>query len=402
MQVLDLPGQVPANVRQFVEQELRQYVVLSGRDMLFDFCGIGGGPGLPKRLLAVGTDAGHVREIIRACRSAGLSVARVEPAALACAAAIRRGEGQADPRGDLLLGQLDGGCLTVCQFRRGNLELVRVREAPADAGTAESFSQWLAAELRAALMYGDGEIRRDHGPQRITVLVQDLAFSAPEMQRCLATEAQMEQATVVDARAGGYWPGGVEPKEDAAPQGVSPAAFGAAAGLLDRQAGDLRVNLLPEEVTRARLAWRRLLVAANVAAWVFLALLVLVQFVARTTGAKRTRIEETRISRQLHATPALLAQERFVADEIAHIRRDLERLDTVRSRQRVNWPDVLHAARRAVPATVGLEQLASPDGRSLVLKGRAPSCEAAEQFIRNLDGGGFVEYQIECSLKPVP
>jgi hypothetical protein len=54
------------------------------------------------------------------------------------------------------------------------------------------------------------------------------------------------------------------------------------------------------------------------------------------------------------------------------------------------------------------------------LKGLAPSCEAAQQFVRNLDArglfaavtltrmerrqeaGNLIEYQIECSLQPVP
>jgi Tfp pilus assembly protein PilN len=231
----------------------------------------------------------------------------------------------------------------------------------------------------------------------------------------------MERVAVVDACAGGCLPRGAGGREGATrPPEVSLAAFGAAARLLDGEANDLQINLLPEEVTRARVASKRLLVAANVAAWVFLALLLVVQFVARTTGTKCAQIEETRLSRQLYATPALIAQDRFVAGEIARVRQELQRLESVRVRQRVNWPEVLQAARQAVPAEVSLAQLVSVDGRSLALKGMAPSCAAAQQFVQNLDGRGpfaavaltrmerrqegenLIEYEIECSLKPVP
>jgi Tfp pilus assembly protein PilN len=421
MQVLDLPRQVPTNISQFVEQELRQYVALSGRDMLSDFCGIEAGPTLPKRVLAVGTDAGQVREMVRACGTAGLSVEAVEPAALACATAVLRGARQAERRDHLLMGLLDAGGVTVCLFRKGTLELVRVRDVPADANVGESLARWLAGELQAVLTYGGVETLTGRRPGWIVVLVQDIGCPAQEFQRCLAAETQMARVTVVDACDSGCLPGGAKGKAGfPAPPETSLAAFGAAARLLDREADDLRINLLPEEVTRARMTVRRLLVAANAAAWVFLALLVLVQVVARTTGAKRARIQETRLSRQLYATPALIAQERFVASEIARIEQDLQRLESIRARRRVNWPEVLQAAGRAMPAEVSLAQLTSPDGRSLSLKGQAPSCAAAQQFVRNLDGrdpftavaltrmerrqegGNLIEYQIECSLQPVP
>lgn len=421
IQLLDLPRQVPTNISQFVEQELRQYVALSGRDMLSDFCGIGVGPGLPKRLLAVGTDAGQVRETVRACRTAGLAVEMVEPAALACAATVQRGDDAPGRRDDLLLGVLDAVGLTVCFFRKGNLELVRVRDVPADQSGAESLAPWLATELRAVLTYGGVESPTDQGPGRTLVLVQDIGCPGHEIQSCLAAEAQMERVTVVDACDGGYLPPRANGKEGAAaPPQVSLAAFGAAARLLDTETNNLRLNLLPEEVARARMTSRRLLLTANVAAWLFLALLVLVQLVARTTGVMRARIEETRLSRQLYATPALIAQERFVASEIMRVRQELQRLESVRARHRVNWPEVVQTAKRAVPAEVSLTQLTSPDGRSLALKGLAPSCAAAQQFMRNLDGrdlfatvaltrmerrqegGNLLEYQIECLLKPVP
>jgi Tfp pilus assembly protein PilN len=421
IQLLDLPRQVPTNISQFVEQELRQYVALSGRDMLSDFCGVAGEPGPPKRLLAVGTDAGQVREMVRACRTAGLSVEMVEPAALACATTALHGNEQVERRDSPLIGLLNAGDLTVCLFRRGTLELVRVREVPPDAREVEGLCRWLAAELRAVLTYGDAETRTDRGPGRTLVLVQDLGCPVQEIQRCLAAEAQMERVKVVDTCESGCLPCGAKGTGSvAALPGVSPAAFGAAARLLGRDANDLRVNLLPEEVTRAQRTTRRLLLAANVAAWLFLVLLMLVQLIARTTGMMRAQIEETRINRQLYTTPALIAQEQFVESEIARVRQDLQRLESVRARRRVNWPEVLQTARQAVPADVSLAQLASPDGRSLSLKGLAPSCAAAQQFVRNLDGRdlfaavaltwmerrqegeNLIEYQIECSLKPVP
>jgi Tfp pilus assembly protein PilN len=420
IQLLDLPRHVPTNVGRFVEQELRQYVALSGREMLSDFCGVGAGPDLPKRLLAVGTHAGAVRETVRAGRAAGVSVEAVEPAVLACARLLLRDGEWTGGGGDLLLGVLDAGCLTICLLRKGMLDFVRVREMPPEARTAEQLGKRLAEELRAVLTYYEAE-GAGHRGWSIRVVVHDAGCPAEAIQRCLAAEAQMGQATVSDACDDRCLPHGANSAPGAAAQGggVSLAAFGAAARLLDEDPRDWRVNLLPEEVTRARTTARHLLVAANVAAWVFLGLVVLIQVIGRTTGVKRAQIERTRISRQLYTTPALIAQDRFVEEEIARVRQELQRWEVIRTRQRVPWPRVLQAARQAVPAEVSLTQMVCSDSRNLSLKGLAPSCEAAQQFVRNLDDPGLfaavalnrmerrqdnadlIEYQIECSLKAV-
>src|SRR5512133_1979489 len=76
MRLLDLPKQMPANISEFVDSELRQYVALSGRNMSSDFCGIAG-TGSSKRLLAVAADVAEVRETLQICRAAGIAAESV-------------------------------------------------------------------------------------------------------------------------------------------------------------------------------------------------------------------------------------------------------------------------------------------------------------------------------------
>ena len=74
LRLLDLPKQMPANIGEFVEGELKQYVAMSGRRMSSDFCGIGVGSGSRKRLLAVAADAAEVGETLEICGAAGVAV----------------------------------------------------------------------------------------------------------------------------------------------------------------------------------------------------------------------------------------------------------------------------------------------------------------------------------------
>ena len=86
MQLLDMPKHVPANIGEFVQGELQQYVALSGKNVISDFCGVG--VGAPKRVLVVAADGDEIQEQVQGCGAAGIAVEVVEPATLAYARAF--------------------------------------------------------------------------------------------------------------------------------------------------------------------------------------------------------------------------------------------------------------------------------------------------------------------------
>ena len=81
IQLLDLPKHVPTNIGEFVRSELQQYVALSGKNVVSDFCGVGSG--VHKRLLAVAADVDEIRELVDECSTARIAVDAVEPSMLA-------------------------------------------------------------------------------------------------------------------------------------------------------------------------------------------------------------------------------------------------------------------------------------------------------------------------------
>jgi Tfp pilus assembly protein PilN len=98
------------------------------------------------------------------------------------------------------------------------------------------------------------------------------------------------------------------------------------------------------------------------------------------------RIEETRHSEEFYTTPALMAKERFLDQEIERLRQHVGPLRQImKGRQETDWPAVLGAVRRATPEGVSVTQVQCSDGRIVSLKGLAPSCPAAEAFVRNLE-----------------
>jgi Tfp pilus assembly protein PilN len=422
MQLLDLPQHVPANLGEFVKNELQQYVALSGKTLVSDFCGVGSGG--QKRLLAAAADADRIQEMVKVCSVTGIVVDTVEPSMLAYARAFQECPREAWHGGDVTIAMLGPRTLTICLFRRGTLDFVRARSLPADVPTPRLLCTWLAEELRAVVRYGDivgwGLPHRDPGggaspTLQCRVVIHDGVHRADEIAPLLAAEAGTRSLTVTDAWE--PWTGsGSEP-----PEGVSRVAVGAALTLLGTKENDLKINLLPKTVTEARSLSRHLLLTANVCVIAFLGVFATAQLLARTTGAMDRRIEQTRLSGELYTTPALITEEKFLDQEISRIRQRLDPLrKAMNGRHGLDWPGILHAVRQATPANLSITQLQCSDGRTLSLKGLASSCPAAEAFVRNLEGqrpfesislalvqrqqngSDGLEYRIDCLLKGPP
>ena len=197
VRLLDLPRQMPTNVGEFVNGELRQCVVLSGRRMSSDFCGIGMEGGSRKRLLAAAADAGEMEEIVETCRAAGISVDSVEPAAVAYARAFRASAKGAQYGGHALIGVLGSRTLTVCVLSMGILDFVRMREVPAGMDAPGSLCTWLAEEMNAVLRYYRMDVPGGNPEWQLRLVLHDPARSRDEIASLLVLEPGMTSVAVV-------------------------------------------------------------------------------------------------------------------------------------------------------------------------------------------------------------
>jgi len=406
MQLLDLPPEMPTNLGEFVAGELRQCVPLSGETLVSDFCGVGAG--VPRRLLAVAARADRIQELVKACTASGIVVEAVEPSLPAYARAFLERHVRAAHDDGATIALLGPGTLTVGVWRRGTLDFVRTRRRPADADTPTLLCKWLAEEWRAVIRYY--ETREGGGPlPDCRVVLQDGSHRADTLAPVLAAEAGTRSITVVDA---------CEPGGDSASPAVSMTAVGAALGLLGGSPSPLRVNLVPKTVTEARSRFRHVLLTANACIMAFLGVFLASQFLPRATGAMDRRIEQTRREGKLHTTRALLAEEKYLDQEISRLQQEVQPLrQALQGRSQTPWPVILHAIRQAAPADVSVTQWQCTEGRTLQVQGLASSCPAAETLVRNLeaeglfhtvrlssvqrrqDDDGGLEYRIDCLLK---
>lgn len=412
MRLLDLPRQMPANIREFVDAELNQYVALSGKRRRTDFCGIATGSAAQKRLLVVAADADEMEGVLHMCGASRIVVNSVEPAALAYARTLLASEKSLRHSGETLIAILDASRLVMCLFCKGMLDFVRIRDVPPGMGTPEQIRVWLAEELSVVLQYRRVTGSEARSQVQTRVVIHDAGYDKTDIAPlCIAgakTPIVVNSSDPIDLLCE------APERSSSMPSAV---AVGAALKLLGVQGDELRIDLTPHEVIRARLSSKRLLIAANAAAVLFLAVFLAVQVLAKTTDTMNRRIGQARLDGQLHRMPAVVAQDRYLDEQITRVRRELAGMHGVLARRDVDWPAVLDVIARSAPPGVGIVALACDDGRCLSVKGGAESYDGAKSFAQNLDDqevfesvrpvhmgrrqidANGVEYEIACVLR---
>lgn len=416
MRLLDLPRQMPTNISEFVDNELKQCVALAGRRRQSDFCGVGAGSGSRKRLLAVAADTDQVGRIVRTCAAAGALVDSVEPSSLAYARAFLASETGTRYTGNAMIAVLGAHDLVVCLFCKGMLDFVRIRDIPAHLEGPGPLCAWLTEELDAVLRYGRTSTPGEGAPWQARLVLHHVGYDRGDLACGLALEAGDKPLEIVDCcePLGGL--SGTTP--DTCAQSPSAVAVGAAMKLLDVEGDELRIDLMPQEVVEARSSTRYALMVAGVAAMIILAVLLLAQLLSRTADTMTRRIRQTRVAEQLYTVPARLMEDRHLDQEIARIEKELRALQAARATCETDWPAVLETIGRATPEGSCVTYLACSGRSGLSLKGLALSYEKIRTFVEDLDGqaafasvrltrwqprggGTIVEYEIDCALKPV-
>jgi type IV pilus assembly protein PilM len=383
LQTLDMPKQMPTNMAAYVEDEMRQYVALSGKEILSDFCALSAGPDGQRRLLSVATERTNVMTLVKACDASGLVVTMIEPAVLACARALATGESTGITDAHRLVVEVNSHYLAACLLRKDLLDSVRVKNIPPDRGNAASFREWLAEELTAMLRYYKMKPGSDHATWILHLLVRNRPQLSPTVVDYLKTNVEIDALTVIDSasdvceeRSGG----------DSPPETASFAvALGLALKQLGSEAQGNRINLLPDEVRHTRSLFRQALTVANVAALILLGMLLSLHVVTLKANRLREKIDRTIRSQEFSPTPALVSETRSLDDQIQQTEQYIETMQQALDEAKaVDWPSIMRAIGDSTPADVRITRLWSADARNFSLTGSALSYGSAQNFAQEL------------------
>jgi len=423
LQIIDMPKPLPTNIGQFVQNEVKHCVALSGKEIAFDFCGIGSAgregtsPAPPRgwasRLFVVAADAQKVADLARASNQAHLNVAAIEPPLLAYARAFydKRIAGKFDC--NFLLAVLQGSTLTLCVFRKQALDFVRTKNISEEKTEPDGLCQWLADQINAIIQFYQVEVPDSPGKWEVTVVADSaqLPDDAEESLKAKVASTNLQVRTHENA-----WQDTPVGQNDS-PDRPSAVAIGLAMKLLGIDGSNLRINLLPPEAAEVKTLRKDLLITANIAASLFVLMIFAVGALAVMTDKVNEKIARKKQTQSLRDAYALFREQTLVEKQIKQLSDRPDLLSSIaNSRPDVDWAGLLNDIRKATPKTLRITDLLSKSHSKMSLKGLAMSYEVVHLFVEMLnkseyiesaalfetekdDGeGGLVRYSINCAL----
>ncbi len=414
LQIFDMPKGSRTNVGQFVRNELKSYVMLSGIEFASDFCRTGSGEGFGSRILAAATDGQNVEMLAQTSNMAGLNVKIIEPPLLSCTRAIyaKKIEGKFDS--DVLIAILRDGVLRLCVFRKQILDFVRVENISEKQARPDEFSRWLPEKINEIIRSYDVEVADSSENWEITV-VADCMELPQNFEESLRTEIKSEN---VQVRTGQSICQDTVVAQNDSHEKASVVAIGLGIGLLNQNDNGLRINLVPPESAEVRAVKKQLFItAAIVAALPLFMVLAGTGLSLRANNVKQdiAQKKQTDLSEE---TYALLKEQELLDRQIKQLSEIPTRLSSILgSRLSVDWSNILEDVRKQTPKTVRIINLYSRDSSGMYLEGMAISYEAIHLFVKMLnnsnyissasltetikgdEGNGLIMYTIDCALK---
>ena len=414
---VQLDEEDPQRIAQFVQNEIKEYAALSGREVVFDFRVV-----VPPRhdmsgkVLMTAMDRHLAATANWACRRARPDVDVVEPASMACLRVLRRTEAGNGELSRILLVVLKEGGMNLCVLRRGILEFVRTETVTTSRDGLQETHRRVADEINTVIRFYERESTAGAEPWKVVILDDDDLTIADEAVRFLKANVI---ADVIDVRTTANCSDAVEGISEM--EGLaSITALGLAMRFLVEDEIAPRVNLLPSEADRAKSVRTNVLLAANaLAALMFVAIVIMggLQLATKRVTQSIAAIAQSELQQ---GRPAIVATVSQLA-EIEHRRTALTaELATLRhiaeSHVDVPWARLLDDIKEATPEVLCVTELTVDAGSDLLLKGLSRSYEGVHLFVdmlnqskaitkasvvetgRRTDENGLVRYAVKCTL----
>jgi Tfp pilus assembly PilM family ATPase/Tfp pilus assembly protein PilN len=412
LQIFDMPKKELTNVGHFIRNELKSYVMLSGREFASDFCRTGSG----NRLLAAATDSQNMEMLAQTCNLAGLNIKIIEPTLLSYTRALfaKKIEGKFDC--DVLIAILRDDVLRLCVFRKQILDFVRIENISEEHARPDELGRWLSEKINEIIRSYDIEVADSSGKWEVTVVADGMELPQ-SFEQSLKAEVKSEnvqartsqtvcQDTVVEQKDGH--------------EKASIVAIGLGIGLLNQNHNGLKINLVPPESAEVRAVKKQMFITTSIiAALPLFMVLAGTGFSLRADNVKRDIAEkkQTDLSQE---TYSLLKEQELLDRQIKQLSEIPAQLSSILgSRITIDWANILDDIKKQTPKTVRIISLYSRDTSGMYLKGMATSYEAIHLFVKMLNNSpyinsatltettkedetdGFIMYTIDCTLKPI-
>jgi hypothetical protein len=395
LQIIDAPKQVPTSIGQFLHNEVKHCVALSGKKIALDFSGIGSaGLGGSSRLFMVATDSQKVAQLAKACTLARVNLEAVEPAVLAYIRALYTKKIAPKFDQNVLIAILRDKALTLCVFKKQIIDFIRTRDIILEKNELNDFCQWLSEEINTVIQFYNIEVS-DSAINWVVTVIADGVQLPKKAEKSLKAKIAVGDLQIRRSEdlyqdisvteKGGPIPSKAEGKT------ASAVAIGLAMKLLGQDSSGLRINLIPPEASEVKSLKKHAIVTANIMAAVLLLMVLAIGGLMWKIERVNAEIIRKREGNSLHQISVLIDEDKGLDNRMKLLSEGPSYLNEIlKLRPSTDWLGFLNDLRRKAPKTVRITSLSNKGDSQIFLEGLALSYEAVHLFVNMLDQSKFV------------
>lgn len=391
IQILDLPENVPANIGEFVRNEVKHCAMLPAGRVTSDFCGLKSQVKLPgRRVLVAAADTQKLIESTVALERKGLNIVAIEPASLALFRAYYQKRIAKKLDQNLLLAIVHQDVLILCLFRNETLNFVTTKYFESDDNDRDKRLEWVAEEINAVIRFYDFEVLEKRCKWEVEIITDEYDSFPKEKIDVLP----LPLTNVVKPKIRTFKEASVDApliNPDSATN-TSAVAIGLAMKLLQSQDFTPRVNLLPLKLLQAKSVKKQGWVIANIAAVVFLLMILSIGLFNTKLKQLNRNTDRKMRTEAIENMRALLHERTLLDEQLKDTSKNLSNMSAaVRDDYFLRWDQILAQIARVIPGSVRIRSLSSNDSSTIVLEGQALSYEAVELFLDMLSNCEYIE-----------
>ena len=419
VQIMDMPSQISTGIRQFVQEEIRNYVVLANKDNItLDFCAIDHDHRQDNnRLFVAAADGQMITNTAKAFSKTNLNVEDIEPSLLAYIRAFHGKKIASKFACNILLAIIQDGVLTLCVFKNQSLDFIITKSFGEEKHEPDELCHWLADQMNAVVQFYDIEFTDNSDDWEVTVVTDNadqLPTDAEESLKSKVATTNLQVRTPENV-----WQDTVVEVRDKLEK-PSPVAVGLAMKALDTREGDLKINLFPQEIAEVKSTIKHALVTTNIVIAILLIMIGVVdgpKWLSKNANKSIVQQKQERLSSTTHV---LIKEHEVVDKQIKQLTNRIDRAKAILdSRKQVSWPSILDDIRNGTPTSMRITRLAGLSNSRMFLEGVALSHKAVHLFVdmlnktEHIDSASLVKtekgqgkdgvavYEIDCSLTQV-
>ena len=350
-QIIDLPDDIPENLGQFIRSEIRHCPALAGREPHYDFCGLNSVSVKGASRVFVGaTDSEKISALLKTFSLVGTEPRAIELGITASVRALYTRRMSDKYNCNLLFGFIQGSVVTICVFRKGEFDFIRLIDMDAQRDDSDKYIARYEEEISAVIQYYDIEVENGVNVNwEFVVALDNTAIDAQDLEFALLKRFSSDvhicspSTIYIDTQL----------MENTSVEKASINAIGLAMRHFDVPVPGAEINLIPPEVAARRAVKRLILITANVAAVILLFMLITVGVVrvklARTEGA----VPQAQGANSVESMEQLLRQQNLIDARVAELSEKKAEINQIFEDENVrSWGGILDDIRRRTPTTV--------------------------------------------------